>query len=159
MAGGYGLGADLPRDRHEPRELQLGVARDTGNRSASGEIIFDERANNTSLEFIFEIQHVERNAKVFGHASRVVHVVERAASRRLRLLIGRKPPALIPQLHREADDVVPLALQYCRGDRAVHTAAHCYSYCHCVLNLFLPARLSNAIIPLRSKVSNARMLI
>jgi hypothetical protein len=110
MARGYGLGAYLTRDRDKPRELELGVARNARNRSATGQIFFHKRTNDTSLELVFEIQDVKRNAQIFGYAPRIVHVIKRTASRRLRLLIGRKPSTLIPQLHREADDVVALSL-------------------------------------------------
>jgi hypothetical protein len=58
----HGLGADFARDRDEPREVQLGVAGDSRNRSATREIILDERTYYAALEFVFEIQHVERYA-------------------------------------------------------------------------------------------------
>src|SRR5207253_1669497 len=99
----------------------------------------DKRAHDRSLELVFEIQNIKRDSEILSHAPRVIDVIERTASRRLRLLIGRKPSPLVPQLHCEADDLVSFlmsrALQHCGRDRTVHAAAHCYCYCHCLADL------------------------
>ena len=88
----------------------IGVTR---NRRLAAEIAIDERLNYIALEIPFEIQNVEREAEFFGHSASVVHVVKRAATRRQRIavFIDVNSAPLIPQLHRKADQLMPLLLQ------------------------------------------------
>ena len=62
------------------------------------------------------------------HAARVVDVVERAAAslHRLRHALVSGQAALVPQLHGQADDVVPLGAQHGRDGGGIHTARHGY---------------------------------
>jgi hypothetical protein len=110
MTRSHLIGSNFTGHVHKARKLQLGVARDAGDRCPTAKIILNKGANDCPLELFFKIEHVERNTQIVSDATRVVNIVERAAPRRLRLLIGRKPSSLIPQLHREAHDVVSLAL-------------------------------------------------
>src|SRR4030095_7545604 len=116
VASGDPLGADFTRYADKPGELQLRVTRHTRDGSPAGEVVFNKRANHRALELFLEVEHVKRYAQIVSYASGVVNVVKRTASRRLRLLIGREPSPLIPQLHREADYVMPLSLENCGCD-------------------------------------------
>jgi len=51
-----------------------------------------------------------------GYAPRIVNIIKRTAPRRLRLTVRPEPAALIPQLHREANDVEPLVPEDCGCD-------------------------------------------
>jgi hypothetical protein len=130
VSGSDPLGADLLSQDHQTGKLQLCVARNAGDRSAPRKVSFHEWADDPALELILEIEHIKREAQLFGDTPRVVDIIERAAARRLRLAVGRQSPPLVPQLHREADDVVTLVLQECSRDRTIDAAAHCYCYVH-----------------------------
>ena len=125
MAGGDAVGADLPRGGEQLVELHVVVAERARNRRAAFEIIVDERADHVVFEFALEIHHVERNAEMLGDAARVVDVVDRAAA----MLRGAarfflRQAALIPELHREADDRLAAIVKHRRDRGAIDAAAH-----------------------------------
>src|ERR1700691_4027414 len=62
------------------------------------------------------------------HPPRVVHVVERAAapSNLLRHALVPSQTPLVPELHRQPNDVVPLGAQHGRDGGGIHTARHSY---------------------------------
>jgi hypothetical protein len=126
VAGGDLLAAHAERHAVERGELQTAVARDARDGRLALQITLDEGLDHLALEIALKVQDVEGEAQVFRHAPRVVHVVERAAARRQRLavLAQRKPPPLIPQLHREADQLVPGLPQHRRRRRTIDAAAH-----------------------------------
>ena len=68
------------------------------------------KGRTTSLETLLVIDHVVRNTDVLGDAASIVDIVEANSS----VLHGRacrraSQPALVPELHGEADDVIPSA--------------------------------------------------
>ena len=52
----------------------------------------------------------DRRFKLFRHTARIVHVVQRTATRRQRIpvFVDVDATSLVPQLHRETDKVVSL---------------------------------------------------
>ncbi len=70
-----------------------------------------------------------RKIQVLRHALRVINIIQRAATvlRRAFALQFRQPP-LIPQLHRQTNDRVPLLQKHGRHGRRIHAAGHSYSH-------------------------------
>src|SRR5207302_9235893 len=101
----------------ERSKLQTAVAGNTRNRRLAIQIAVDERLHYVALEFLFQIQNIERKAQLLRDATRVVNVIQRAAARRQRvaIFVHTDTAALVPQLHREADQFVPLLLQNARA--------------------------------------------
>src|SRR5205807_9654145 len=126
------LTAHAQRHSVERGELQTAVARDARDGRLAFQITSDERLDHVALELALQIQNVERKSQILRHAPRVVHVVERAAAagKRLAALVHAQAPTLIPQLHREADKLVPLLLQNRSRRRGVNAAAHCNHNLH-----------------------------
>src|SRR5487761_114976 len=126
MAGGQTVGADLARSDEQLLELHVIIAERTRDGRAAGEIIIHERANHALLKRLLEIHNVKRKAKMPRDAARVVNVVERAAAMR-RGPFGRgklREAALVPELHRQANDRLGSFVEE-RGDsRAVDATAH-----------------------------------
>ena len=125
MSGGEAFGADLASHAKQRLKLHIGVAVGAGDGRAAGEVLLDEGANDARFELLFEIDDVVRKIQMLGHALGVVHVVERAAamlSGAVGLQFGK--PALIPQLHGEADHGPLLLEQYGRNGGGIHAAGH-----------------------------------
>jgi hypothetical protein len=74
------VGTYFASDVYEPRELELCVARDAGDWCAPCKIVLDKRANDPPLKLIFEVKHIKREAQIVSDRSRVVDVIQRAAS-------------------------------------------------------------------------------
>ena len=72
------------------------------------------------------IDDVVRNANCLGDSAGVVDVVERAASASHRLghVLAPCEPALVPELHGEADDVVAVGAQHGRNGRRINSSRH-----------------------------------
>src|SRR5882724_6168635 len=111
------LAAKTDRQLIERSKLQTAVAGDTRNGRLAVQVTVDEGLDHVALEFLLEIQNVKRKSKFFGDATRIVNIIERTATRRQRLavFIHTDTATLVPQLHREADEVVPLLSQNCGG--------------------------------------------
>src|SRR5213075_1255103 len=77
------------------------------------------------VELPLEVDDVVRDVDGGRHAPRVVQIVDRAAATERGLSL-----ALVVQLHRQPDDVVPLLLEQGRGDRRVDAARHGYDDSH-----------------------------
>src|SRR5262249_42771036 len=126
VAGGEPIGADLPSHSQQRLELYVGVAIGTGDGSAAAEIVVHKGADDALFKLVFEVHHVVRKVEMLGDALGVVNVIERAAAV-LRAEVGALKfgePALIPELHGEADDRAALLLQHGCDGRRVHTARH-----------------------------------
>ena len=125
MAGGYEVSVEEHGASEQEVELDLVVARETRVWSAAAVILLHEVVYDVGLELLLEIHEVVRNTDCVADAPRVVHVLYRAAA-----LIGRRDiiPFQPPKPHRDPDYVVALTMQQQRGDRRVHTAAHCDYY-------------------------------
>src|ERR1700683_3727136 len=98
------------------------------DRRASREILGNKRTHHVALEALFVVDHVIRNADVLSHAAGVVNIVERAAAAGYLLGHALVPgqPALVPKLHGQADDVVPLGAQHARDRGGIDSARHGY---------------------------------
>jgi hypothetical protein len=88
--------------------------------------------DHVALEVAFEIQYVKRKPELFSHTTRIVNIVKRTATRRQRItvFISVDATSLIPQLHREADQLVTLLFENRRGRGRIHATTHCYCYLH-----------------------------
>ena len=96
MSGRDLIRADLAGQGDKPGELEPRITRYAGVRGPSVQLILHKGPHNRALEFFFEVDDVEWERQVFGDATRVVDVVQRAAARGLRLASGAEPAALIP---------------------------------------------------------------
>src|SRR5713101_6241774 len=126
MTGGDAVGANLPGYNQKLIKLQVIVAEAARDWRASGKILFDKRTHHIALKPLFVIDHVIRDADGLGDTACVVDVVERAAASLDRLghaLVSRKP-ALVPELHRQPDNVVPLSAEHGRNGRGIDSAGH-----------------------------------
>jgi hypothetical protein len=111
------LGVEPLGPLDERGELQIAVAVHARDRRPARRVLADEVRDDVLFERPLEIDDVMRNADRGGDAARVIQVVERAAAAERDLAVR-----LIVQLHRQPDDVVPLAREKRGGHRAVHTA-------------------------------------
>src|SRR5882724_10521713 len=102
------------------------VAETAGDRRASGKILFDEGTDYVALKTLFVIDDIVRDADGLGDTARVVDVVERAAASLdgLGHALVSSEAALVPELHRQADDVMPLNAEHGRYGRGVDSAGH-----------------------------------
>src|SRR5258708_36808275 len=104
------------------------VAKTARNRRSSGEILLHERPHYVPLKPVFMIHDVVRNAELFGDAASGVDVLNRAAAA-LHLLghaFGSGKAALVPELHGQTDNSVPLSAQHGGDGRRIDTARHGY---------------------------------
>src|SRR5271167_2029441 len=126
VAGSYAFRADLAGDYQELIELQVIVAEAARDGRTPGKIFRDERANDLALEALLVIHHVIRNADVLGDAAGIVNIVEGAASslHGLGHAFVTGEPALVPELHGQADEVVSFGVQHGRDGGRIDTARH-----------------------------------
>ncbi len=128
VAGCDRIGADLLRDRQQLIELKVVVAEAARDGSASRQILLHERTNDVALKAVLVIDYVIGNANRLGDAAGIVHVVQRAAAAldRVRHALVPRQPALVPELHRQADNVSALRAQHGRHGRGVNPSRHGY---------------------------------
>jgi len=115
----------LARHAKERLEFYVVVAVSAGDGSAAAEVIVHEGANDAIFKLALEIHDIVRKIQVLRDALGVVDIVEGAAA----MLGGAvtlkfRETALIPKLHREADDWTRLFLQYGSDGRRVDAAGH-----------------------------------
>jgi hypothetical protein len=110
------ISANLPRGDQKLVELQMVVAQAAGNRRSPGKILVNKRTHHVALKTLFMVHHVIRNAKVLGHAARIVHVVNGAAAalHLLRHALATGKPPLVPKLHSQPNYCVTLGAQHGR---------------------------------------------
>src|SRR5262249_3939240 len=106
MAGRDRVAPDDARPLPERGELQPRVARGARDRGLAGEVRGDERGHDFTAELLLEVDDVVRNLQLPGGAASVRDVVERAAAPGPARLGG-----MVPELHGQADDLVPLLLE------------------------------------------------
>ena len=100
MPSGQAVSANLPRHHQQLVKLDVVIAQRARNRRAPGQVFVDERAHNSFLKLVLEVDDVVREAQVLGHTPRVVHIVERAAAvvhRTVAMHLRQAP--LVPELH------------------------------------------------------------
>ena len=102
------------------------VAQTARDRSATGKILFDEWANYVALEPVLVIDDIVRDADGLRYAACVVNVIERTAAAPYGLRHSRmaSQTALIPELHREADDIVSLGAEHGRDGGGIDSTGH-----------------------------------
>src|SRR4029077_8794756 len=93
---------------------------------ASRKILLNERADHVALEALLVINHVIRDADGLSHPARVVDIIQRAAAslHRLGHAFAPSQPALVPQLHGQADNLVSLSAQHGRNRGRVDSSRH-----------------------------------
>src|SRR5215204_4169511 len=123
MTGRNFVAAETGRELIERSELQPAITGDTGNRSFAAQVALDKRLHYIAFKLAFEVEDVKRKTKLFADAACVVNVVKRTTARRQRITVFVDTDAapLVPQLHREADQVVPLLLEQRGRRRRIHT--------------------------------------
>ena len=125
VAGGQAFGTDLARHAQKRLELHVRVAIRACDGRAAGEILVHKRTHHARLKLFLEIHDIMRKIQMTRNGFRVVDIVERAAAmlcRGIALQFGQA--ALVPELHREADDGAPLLLQKRRDRRGIDAAGH-----------------------------------
>ncbi len=116
-------GGDAPRAEgdgvvEKRLELDLGVAQHVGIGSAARGILGEKRAEHALLVVGREIHHLEVDADDLGDRGAVDQILARRA---VFVIV-----VVLPVLHEQADDLVPLALQEQRGDRRVDAPRHAH---------------------------------
>src|SRR5262249_23047628 len=112
MASGETFRANLPRHAQKRLKLHVRIAIRAGNGSAAGEVLIHERPDDARLELFLEIHDVMRKIQVTRDGLGVIDVVERAAAMlRWPVALQLGQAALVPELHREADDGAALLLK------------------------------------------------
>ncbi len=125
VASGKTLCADLPGHAQQRLKLHVGIAVGTGNGRASSKILFDERTHDALLELVFEVHNVVGEIQVLRDTLGVVNVIERTAAMLRRAIpLKFREAALIPQLHRQADDGPFLLPQNSGHGRGIDATGH-----------------------------------
>ncbi len=125
VSGGDKTGIEPPCALGERRELEVAVAVHAGDWRPSAGILPYEVRDHLVGELALEVDDVVRDADAGGHAPGVVQVVDRAAGPEADL-----SPALVIQLHREADHLVTLLREERSGHRRVDAAGHGHDDAH-----------------------------
>ena len=102
------------------------VAQTARNGSAAGKILLDEWTNYVTLEPVLVIDDVVGDADGLCYAAGVVNVVERTTAplNGLRHSGMAGETALVPELHREADDIVSLGAEHGRDGGGIDSTGH-----------------------------------
>jgi hypothetical protein len=101
------------------------VAMSAWDRRAPGKIVRDKWLHHGFFEPLLVVHHVVRHSQVLCDALCIVHIIERAAALSVRAVtVEFRQAALIPQLHRQADNRKPALDENRRYGRTVHAAAH-----------------------------------
>ena len=101
------------------RELDGLVAAYAGHGRLAGEVAVGEPLHHGLTESGFVVEHVMRDAQSVGDGPRIVDVLPGAA--------GALPPgcgAVVVELKRDADDIVPRLRKQCGRDGTVDAAGH-----------------------------------
>ena len=138
MAGRHEAGAEPLGARGERGELQIAVAVHARNRRAAVRVLPHEVRHDGLVELPLEIDDVVGDAQLAGDAAGIVQIVDRAAGAETHLAIGVRSGVIV-QLHREADDLVPLTSEQCGGDRRIDAAGHGDNYTHFLSGGLRPA--------------------
>jgi hypothetical protein len=118
MPSGNTLGANLSRHNKKLIKLQVIVAEAARDRRTPGEVLFYERPHYIALETLFVIDHVVGDAEGLGNAASIVDIVDRAtaALHRFGHAFVSGKPALVPELHGQADHATAFGAQHGRND-------------------------------------------
>ena len=100
-------------------ELDAAVALDAGIRGPATAVLRHELVDHLFRKVVAKVEHVVRDADLRRRPPRILDRAEGAAAAVLALL-----GVLLPDLQRDANDVVALLLQERRGHCAIDAAAH-----------------------------------
>src|SRR5262249_38112036 len=116
VTGGQSIRTDLPRYAQQLIELQVVIAKTARDGSPAGKILLDKRTHDLTLKPLLMIDHVVRDPDRLRDPSGIVHIVQGAAPSLYCLghALTTCQPALVPKLHRQPDDSVPLCPQHSR---------------------------------------------
>src|SRR6266581_2476676 len=123
-------------------ELDLGVAQHVRVGSAAGGVFGEEGAEDAVLVLRREIHDLQLDSDHLGDRGAVDQILARRA---VFVIV-----VVLPVLHEEADDLVPLPLQEQRGDRRIDPARHAYDYpfaCHLIISSPPRKRGSRDFVP------------
>src|SRR6185437_206145 len=128
VAGGQQVCANLPSRDQKLIKLQVVVAQSARDGRAPGKILGDKRTHHVALKPLLVIDNVVGNAQVLGHGARVVDILNGAAAPLdvLRHALATGEPALVPELHGQANHVVAFGAQHGRDGGGIDTARHGY---------------------------------
>src|SRR5579871_2427819 len=121
MPGGDEIGLELLAERPEFAEFEPIVANNARIRRSSREILIGEIVDD-AVEFLFEVQSIERNVEPIRNAPAIACIDRGAAS-----LLAIRPTvvrAMNAGAHEKSDHVVSLLFQQIRAHGAIHPAAH-----------------------------------
>ena len=119
VARGQNAGAKLARSSEKVAELDRLVAFQTRHRRLAGDVAVGEAIDHRFLEAALVVEHVMRNADTFGNGAGIVNIAAGATGP---LSMGRR--AMVVELQRDPDDVVPGVSQKRRRNRGVDPARH-----------------------------------
>ena len=119
VAGGQNAGAKLACGSEKVAELDRLVAFEARHRRLAGDVTVGEAIDHRLLEAALVVEHVMRNADAFGNGAGIVNIAAGATGP---LAMGRR--AMVVELQRDPDDVVPGVSQKRRRNRGVDPARH-----------------------------------
>ena len=115
VTGGHRLETERVCTLEQCAELEVTVALDAWVRRNTGCVSLHVRVDHVLVEAVTEVEDVVVNAKLLRHPTGIVDIRHRAAP---------GIAAAAPQLHGDANYVVPLLEKQRSGNRRVDTAAH-----------------------------------
>ena len=124
--------SDLQTSLQQRFPLYIAVAGNTRIRGPSMQIFIYEIINYIFLKFLPEVHHIISYSEAFCHSSCVLHRRQSAAPS---IFFQCTDIIFLPDLHRNADDLISLFLQKICRHRRIHSTGHSnyYFFCHCCL--------------------------
>src|ERR1043165_4092543 len=119
----YFLTTQTYRKSIKRSKLQPTIARNARDRSFAIQIARNKRLNYVAFEVPLEIENIKWKTEFFSDSSRVVDVIERTTTGRqgVTVFVSVNSASLIPQLHSETNELVPLLFKNCGGCRRIKT--------------------------------------
>src|SRR6266853_92831 len=105
MAGRHGFASERARSLPERGKLHLRVTGGTRDRSLPGKVRRNERSHDFLSKLLLQVQNVMGHAERPPDAPGIGEIIESAAP-----ACPARLPRVIPQLHRETEDLVTLFL-------------------------------------------------
>ena len=104
------------------------VAQTAGYGRPSRQILFNKGPHHVLLKALLMIDHIVGDIERLGDAAGVIDIINRTAASADMLrhaFVAGKPP-LVPELHRQSDNGVPLGAQHGCDSGGIHPARHSY---------------------------------
>ena len=143
MAGGHAAGAKLLRPLLQGGEFQVAVALRAGVGGVAALVGGNEVVDDVPGERLLEVGHVKGDAQLTGDPPRIGNVVQRAAG----LVMPLDGFRAVPQLHGDADALVPLGVQQGGAYRTVNAAAHRHNHALAHGDPFAGVRKESCVLP------------